>query len=149
MPEREHRLLRLAAPLMLLMLAARLAQAAGPEAPQPAAPTQAAATMAGILAASPASAWRPLADDHTLYMELSAGRVIIELAPALAPHTIANIEALARLHYFDGLAVLRLQDNYVAQWGDPDETRKLPDNMQTLAPEFAVPAGRAAIYPAA
>ena len=33
------------------------------------------------------------------------------LAAALAPHTAANIEALARAHYFDGLAILRLQDN--------------------------------------
>ena len=33
------------------------------------------------------------------------------LAAALAPHTAANIEALARAHYFDGLAILRLLDN--------------------------------------
>jgi len=58
--------------------------------------------------------------------------VIIELAPAMAPHTVANIEALVRLKYFDGLAVLRVQDNFVAQWGDPDETRKIPDDMQKL-----------------
>ena len=143
MPDRKDRWLRLAAPLLV---AASLARAADPAAPQPAAaaaskPTP---TMAGILAAAPASAWRPLADNHTLYMDLPAGRVIIELAPALAPHTVANIEALARAHYFDGLAILRLQDNYVAQWGDPDETRKLPQGMQTLAPEFAVPLGHTA-----
>ena len=52
--------------------------------------------MADILATAPASAWRPLADEHTLYMELPAGRVIIELEPALAPQTVANIEAMAR-----------------------------------------------------
>ena len=128
MPERKYPLLYLAG---LLLVAASLARAAGPV-----------ATMTEILAAAPASAWRPLADDHTLYVDLPAGRVIIELAPKLAPHTVANIEALARAHYFDGLAILRLQDNYVAQWGDPDETRKVPDNMRTLAPEFAVPLGK-------
>ena len=101
-------------------------------------------SMAEILAASPANAWRALNDDHTLYMDLPGGRVVIELLPALAPRTVANIEALARLHYFDGLSVLRVQDNYVAQWGDPDAVRKIPDNMQKLAPEFSVALGAAA-----
>ena len=107
----------------------------------PAAPAR---SMTEILAASPPSAWRPLNDDHTLYMQLPGGRVVIELAPALAPRTVANIEALVRLHFFDGLWVLRVQDNYVAQWGDPDGVRKVPDTMQKLAPEFSVPLGAAA-----
>ena len=94
---------------------------------------------AEILAASPAGAWRPLVDAHTLYMELPAGRVIIELEPALAPHTVANIEALVRMHWFDGAAVIRVQDNFVAQWSNPDTTRKLPENLRTLAPEFRAP----------
>jgi peptidylprolyl isomerase len=131
--------LSLAAPLLL---AARLGVCAEPTVASRPTPT-----MAQILAAAPASAWRKLVDEHTLYMDLPAGRVVIELAPALAPHTVANIEAFARLHYFDGLAILRLQDNYVAQWGDPDETHKVPGNLQTLAPEFAVPLGRTAFTP--
>ncbi len=101
-------------------------------------------SVAEILAASPASDWRALDDQHTLYMDLPGGRVVIELLPALAPRTVANIEALVRLHYFDGLSILRVQDNYVAQWGDPDAARRVPDNMQKLAPEFAVPLGAAA-----
>eukprot|EP01034_Spumella_vulgaris_P027846 gene27846-34626_t len=44
-------------------------------------------------------------------------------------------------HYFDGLAMLRSHDNYVAQWGDPDE--KTPRPFKTakarLAGEFTVP----------
>ena len=123
----------------MLLVAADVGHTAEPEAGAP----QPALTMSQILAASPASAWRPLAAEHTLYMELPAGRVVIELAPALAPRTVANIEALVRLHYFDGLAILRLQDNYVAQWGDPDATRKVPETMQKLAPEFTVPLGTA------
>jgi peptidylprolyl isomerase len=104
-------------------------------------------SMAEILAASPASAWRALNDEHTLYMDLPGGRVVIELLPALAPRTVANIEALARLHFFDGLSILRVQDNYVAQWGDPDAVRKVPENMQKLAPEFSVALGAAAFTP--
>ena len=32
----------------------------------------------------------------------------------------------------------------MAQWGDPDEARKVPDYMRTLAPEFSVPLGKSA-----
>ncbi len=120
--------------------------AAAPAAPAPAAPAQAKPTpsMSEILAVAPASAWRPLVDEHTLYMQLPAGRVIIELEPALAPHTVAAIESLVRMHYFEGAAMVRVQDNYVAQWSVPDQTRKVPDNMRTLAPEFSAPASAAA-----
>jgi len=127
----------------LLCVAAQLAAAADAPAP-PAKPTPG---MAEILAAAPATAWRPLADEHTLYMQLPAGRVIIELAPALAPHTVANIEALVRMHYFDGAAVVRVQDNFVAQWSNPDPARKVPANLRQLAPEFTAPLTAAAFTP--
>jgi len=122
----------------LLLAVTSLALATAPAAPA-AAPAKAAPSVAEILAASPAAAWRPLVDEHTLYMQLPAGRVIIELEPALAPHTVAAIESLVRMHYFDGAAVVRVQDNFVAQWSVPDETRKVPENMRTLAPEFTAP----------
>jgi peptidylprolyl isomerase len=54
-------------------------------------------------------------------MELAAGRVIIELSPDYAPRHAENIRALARARYFDGGAILRSQDNYVVQWGRPDD----------------------------
>ena len=117
-----------------LLWAAATVAAADPPAPATKTPG-----TAEILAAAPATAWRPLVDEHTLYMQLPAGRVIIELEPALAPHTVANIEALVRMHYFDGAAVVRVQDNFVAQWSNPDTTRKVPEAMRLLAPEFTAP----------
>jgi peptidylprolyl isomerase len=83
-------------------------------------PALAAKSSAEILAASTASDWRALDPDDTLYLDLTAGRVVIELAPQFAPRHVANVEALAREGYYDGLAILRAQDNYVVQWGDPD-----------------------------
>jgi hypothetical protein len=77
-------------------------------------------TMADILAASKPSDWRPLDPENTLYLELTSGRVVIELAPAFAPRHVANVKALVREGYFNGLAIVRSQDNYVVQWGDPD-----------------------------
>lgn len=98
-------------------------------------------TMAEVLATSKPDDWRPLDPENTLYLELAAGRVVIELAPAFAPRHVANVKALAREHYYDGLAIVRVQDNYVAQWADPNAerhgvTRKIEHAQRTLPPEF-------------
>jgi len=98
-------------------------------------------TMADVLAASKSSDWRALDPQRTLYMDLPAGRVIIELAPEFAPRHVANVLALVRAHYFDGLAIIRSQDNYVVQWGDPDSKREIPGTAKkTLQAEFGRPA---------
>ena len=110
-------------------------------------------TAQEILAASPAGDWRALDPDNTLLMELASGQVIIELAPHFAPAHVANIRALAHGGYWDGLAILRVQDNFVTQWGDPDgedaaKARPLPAGVSAKLPaEFSVPlerVGRAA-----
>jgi peptidylprolyl isomerase len=81
--------------------------------------------------------------DNTLYLELSSGRVVIELAPLVAPLHVANIKALARARYFDGSAVVRVQDNYVVQWADPDHHRPIPPGVHAVAAEFTAAAGAA------
>ncbi|HXU99622.1 MAG TPA: peptidylprolyl isomerase [Caulobacteraceae bacterium] len=93
-------------------------------------------SLAEILAKSPAAEWRPLDPARTLYLDLPSGRVIIELAPDFAPNHVANISALVRQHYFDGLAVVREQENYVAQWADPDGKRPFGAAKKALQPEF-------------
>ena len=105
------------------------------------APAQKAKTMADVLAASKPSDWRALDPANTLYIDLAAGRVVMELAPAFAPLHAENIRTMAREHYFDGLAVLRVQDNFVTQWGDPDgdkpeKAHPFGKASKTLAPEF-------------
>jgi len=97
-------------------------------------------TMTDVLAASQPSDWRPLDLQNTLYMELPGGRVIIELTPAFAPKHVANIEALAREGYYDGLGIVRSQDNFVAQWGDPESKRPIRTGKRTLPAEFVIPA---------
>jgi len=102
------------------------------------------ATPAELLASSKPADWRALDPENTLYLDLAAGRVVIELAPRFAPQHAANVKALAREHYFDGLAILRAQDNYVVQWGDPDgekpeAARKIQTARRTLPPEFEQP----------
>ena len=93
-------------------------------------------SMPEVLAASSPADWRPLDPENTLYVELPGGRVVIELAPAFAPLHVANIKTLTRAGYFNGLSVIREQDNYVAQWGDPDNRHPLPAGIGKVAPEF-------------
>ena len=70
---------------------------------RPAAPAAAPGpTSAEVLEKSAPSDWRALDLENTLYLELAAGRVVIELAPAFAPEHAANILLLARQGYFDG-----------------------------------------------
>lgn len=97
-------------------------------------------SLADILEQSPASDWRPVDPENTLYMDLPGGRVIIELDPTFAPNHAGNIRALARAHYFDGAAIVRSQDNYVVQWGrDEGDTTSFGEAQRSLAGEFDRP----------
>ncbi|MDR7296563.1 peptidylprolyl isomerase [Pelomonas aquatica] len=130
---------------LLPLALAGLLSAAIAAPPKPAAKPAPAKTAQQILAASPASDWRDLDAQNTLLMELASGQVVIELAPRFAPAHAANIRALARGGYWDGLAILRVQDNFVTQWGDPDgddtaKARPLPAGaLPKLPAEFSVP----------
>jgi peptidylprolyl isomerase len=93
-------------------------------------------TTAEVLAASRPEDWRRLDPADTLYLDLAAGRVIIELSRVHAPEHVAAIKSLARARYWDGLAINRVQDNFVVQWGDPDNQKPLP-KLGPMPPEFA------------
>lgn len=77
-------------------------------------------TTQEVLAASQPADWRTPDPDRTLYMDLDAGRVVIELAPAFAPEHVANILVLAREGFWNGTSVYRSHDNFVVQFGDAD-----------------------------
>jgi peptidylprolyl isomerase len=93
-------------------------------------------TLETVLAASKPSDWQPLDPENTLYMQLPAGRVVIELAPQFAPRYVANIKTLVREKYFDGLVIERVQDNFVTQWGDPEHAKSLGSAERSLPAEF-------------
>jgi peptidylprolyl isomerase len=80
-----------------------------------------------VVASSPASAWKMIRPEDLLVMDLAnGGRVIVQLAPAFAPVHVANIQALARGGYWTGASVYRVQDNYVAQWGQNASDKPWP-----------------------
>ena len=60
--------------------------------------------------------------ENTLYMDLSYGRVVIQLRPDVAPKTVARIKELARQGFYDGTPFHRVIPNFMAQGGDPTGT---------------------------
>ena len=96
-------------------------------------------TVAELLSDSPALDWRTPDPNDTLYLQVPRGRVVIELASRIAPQHVANIKTLVRARYFDGLAIVRVQDNYVVQWNDPEHHRPVPAGVRQ-AVEFTAEA---------
>ena len=97
--------------LLLVTAAALLIGAASAKLPTP----------NDIVAQSPASAWKTIPADDLMVVDLAnGGRVVVQLAPAFAPVHVANIKALSRSGYWQGATIYRVQENYVAQWGQND-----------------------------
>ena len=103
-----------------------------------------------IVAAAPKADWVAIPASDLLVMDLTPPdrgpgqastkakprRVTIQLMPPpFSAGWIGNIRKLAAAHWWDGLSVNRVQDNYVAQWGDADgedkaKARALPGGVR-------------------
>jgi peptidylprolyl isomerase len=116
---------------------------------QPAAPPPKPATPSEVVAAAPPGAWRTISPEDLLVIDLkTGGRIVIQLAPAFAPVHVANIRALAKGQWWDSAAVYRVQDNYVAQWGNNESTRPLPQGVVAKPPaEYTRPLRGLAVRP--
>lgn len=92
----------------------------------------------------------PIDAGDLIVMELAGEptrRVVVQLMPApFARPWIANIRALALAHWWDRTSVNRVQDNYVAQWGDATERKPLPKQL-SAAPEGGYTVPLAALEP--
>jgi peptidylprolyl isomerase len=104
------------------------------------APVEEAVEPAEAIARSTAVDWRAIDPDNLLVMDLAvddgapAARVVIELAPEFAPVHVANVRAFARAGWWNDATVYRVQDNYVAQWGNGDNEVPLPDGVVRTPP---------------
>ncbi len=83
-------------------------------------------TPDAIVAHAPDSAWRTIDPADLVVMDLAGGRVTIQLAPDFAPAHIGNVRTLIAAHWFDATSINRVQDDYVAQWGDASENKPRP-----------------------
>jgi len=120
-----------AATALALIAAAASAQPGGWR-PQPVA---GATEPAEVIASSAASDWREVDPENLLVLDLQGGgQVIIELAPDFAPVHIANMRLFARAGWWTNATIYRVQDNYVAQWGNGDAEVPLPEGVVAQPP---------------
>lgn len=131
-------------PLLSLTVALALTL---PATAQEAAPTGA-PSPGEIVAAAPAQDWVRVEPEDLIVMTLAADakgkprQVFIQLMPApFSQGWVENIRTLVRARWYDGIAVTRVQDNYVAQWGDPNgedpaKAKPLPEGLN-VEPETA------------
>lgn len=109
-------------------------------------------TPSQIVANAPASDWVAIDPADLLVMTLApdaaghARKVVLQLVPApFGGAWVPNIRTLAAAQWWDGLAITRVQDNYVVQWGDPNgedaaKAKPLPRGMQvTREGEYTLP----------
>lgn len=107
---------------------------------------QAYKSTAEILAASSDAEWYELKQEDLVYITLGNGRlVVMEVNDDFAPEHAQQIRRLAKAHYWDGVPVYRVQDNYVVQFGALDYatdtlTKPLPSDVVKLPAEFGLPA---------
>jgi peptidylprolyl isomerase len=86
-----------------------------------------------VLAAWSGSA---LADENTVVMETSQGKVIIQLRPDLAPKHVEQIKALIKKGFYDGIVFHRVIEGFMAQTGDPTGTGTGGSDLPDLKAEF-------------
>jgi peptidylprolyl isomerase len=74
--------------------------------------------------------------ENTLYLDVPAGRVVIEMRPDLAPKHVAQIKALTRRGFYNGLTFHRVIAGFMAQTGDP-QGDGTGGSGKTIAAEFS------------
>ena len=100
-----------------------------------AAPPKKLLTPNDIVAQSPASSWKTIPAEDLMVMDLAnGGRIVVQLAPEFAPVHVANIRALARGNYWQGSTIYRVQENYVAQWGQNESDKPWPAGVTPKPP---------------
>jgi peptidyl-prolyl cis-trans isomerase B (cyclophilin B) len=74
--------------------------------------------LAGDLGAQ-AATQKPSGAGPVLVVDTAKGTIEIEMYPADAPKTVAQITALAKRNFYNGLRIHRVEPGFVVQFGDP------------------------------
>jgi peptidylprolyl isomerase len=83
--------------------------------------------------------------ENTLIMDMTHGRVVIEMLPDVAPNHVARIKELAREGFYDGVVFHRVIDGFMAQTGDPTGTGMGGSGTKLKAEFSAVPHERGVV----
>jgi len=77
------------------------------------------------------------ADEHLLNLDTQYGRTVIKLRPDIAPKHVAQIETLAKRHFYDNVVFHRVIDGFMAQTGDPTGTGMGKSDLPNIPAEFS------------
>lgn len=80
---------------------------------------------------------RDLDPENTLVIDTTKGRIVIEMAPLLAPKSVERVKLLAREKVYDGLQVHRVVPGFVVQTGNPNNKDGGVSSHPDLPPEFS------------
>ena len=94
----------------------------------------AALSSAGALAL--AGAARADDADNTVFLDTKDGRITIKLRPDLAPKHVAQIKALTKKGFYNGIVFHRVIEGFMAQTGDPTGTGSGGSDLPDLPAEF-------------
>jgi peptidylprolyl isomerase len=72
-----------------------------------------------------------------IYLDTKDGRVTIKLRPDLAPKHVAQIEALTKRGFYNGVVFHRVIDGFMAQTGDPTGTGMGKSDLPNIPAEFS------------
>ncbi len=110
--------------------------ATGPAFARPRKPKPIAATAPAPIPKPREGDWRPIPPDDLLVIDTSRGRIILALAPDVAPLSVQRVQTLARQHFYDGLSFFRVIDGFMDQTGDPKNTGEGGSTLPDLKAEF-------------
>jgi peptidylprolyl isomerase len=74
---------------------------------------------------------------NTIYLDTKDGRITILMRPDLAPKHVAQIEALTKRGFYNGLVFHRVIDGFMAQTGDPTGTGMGGSDLPNIPAEFS------------
>ncbi|MET0606432.1 MAG: peptidylprolyl isomerase [Beijerinckiaceae bacterium] len=93
--------------------------------------------LAAALALSALSAEAQNLDPNQhIAIDTKDGRVVVRLRPDLAPKHVAQITALTKRGFYDGIGFHRVIDGFMAQTGDPTGTGMGGSDMPNVPAEF-------------
>ena len=87
-------------------------------------------------AVAPANDWRAVAPENLMVIDTTKGRILVELAPLVAPLHVERMRLLSRQGFFDGIVWHRVIDWFMAQTGDPLGTGDGQSAYPDLKAEF-------------
>ena len=97
---------------------------------------------AGPVAGQAQDAWRATPAENLLVLDTTKGRVLVEMAPHVAPAHVERLRTLAGQGFYDGQAFHRVIRDFMAQTGDPSGTGAGGSDLPNLPGEFRYRRGR-------